>query len=184
MLLAGWVTDYIGIYMVFGGFMLGLAMPRSSPLFGGLLQQGMLDVTSVLLLSVFFAFSGLNTRLNGLAGTARIVPFLVIPVAGFSGKCVGCAAAMRAFGSSWREASAVASLMNARGLIILIFINVGLASGIISQTVFYMLVLVAIITTASAMPMYRWSMPAHAESELGQGDSAGADRQYGERVMP
>ncbi|MFC9057712.1 cation:proton antiporter [Streptomyces sp. NPDC057074] len=164
-LLAGYFTDYIGIYSVFGGFIAGLAMPRN-PAFREALHGRMMDLVCVLLLPIFFAFSGLNTQLNGLAGWGMVLPFLLILVAGFSGKYFGCALAMKGVGFSWREAYAVGGLMNARGLMILIFINIGLAQGMITQDVFSLLVLVAVITTAAAMPLYRWALPERIEQRM------------------
>ncbi|MFE9686899.1 cation:proton antiporter [Streptomyces sp. NPDC006285] len=164
-LLAGWFTDYIGIYSVFGGFVAGLAMPRD-PAFRQALHGRMMDIVCVLLLPIFFAFSGLNTELGGLAGWGMVGPFLLILTAGFAGKYVGCALAMRGIGFSWRESWAVGGLMNARGLMILIFINIGLAQGMITKEVFSMLVLVAVLTTAGAVPLYRWALPERLERRM------------------
>ncbi|WP_051814762.1 cation:proton antiporter [Streptomyces iakyrus] len=164
-LLSGLFTDYIGIYSVFGGFIAGLAMPRN-PAFREALHSRMMDIVCVLLLPIFFAFSGLNTELGGIAGWAMIGPFLLILAAGFVGKYAGCALAMRGVGFSWRESWAVGGLMNARGLMILIFINIGLAQGMITKDVFSMLVLVAVITTAGAMPLYRWALPERLEQRM------------------
>ncbi|KAA0923035.1 transporter [Streptomyces apricus] len=164
-LLAGLFTDYIGIYSVFGGFVAGLAMPRD-PAFRQALHDRMMDLVCVLLLPIFFTFSGLNTELGGLAGWAMIGPFLLIFAAGFAGKYVGCALAMRGIGFGWRESWAVGGLMNARGLMILIFINIGLAQGMITKEVFSMLVLVAVLTTAGAVPLYRWALPEHLERRM------------------
>lgn len=164
-LLAGLFTDYIGIYSVFGGFIAGLAMPRN-PAFRAALHNRMMDVVCVLLLPIFFAFSGLNTELGGVTGWAMIGPFLLILAAGFVGKYAGCALAMRGVGFSWRESWAVGGLMNARGLMILIFINIGLAQGMISKDVFSMLVLVAVITTAGAVPLYRRALPERLEQRM------------------
>ncbi|MFE3519183.1 cation:proton antiporter [Streptomyces sp. NPDC059166] len=162
---AGYFTDYIGIYSVFGGFVAGLAMPKN-PAFREAVIQRMMEVVNVLLLPIFFTFSGLNTQLNGLGGWAMIGPFLLILVAGFIGKYFGCGLALRGVGLSWRESLAIGGLMNARGLMILIFVNIGLAQGIINQEVFSMLVLVAVITTALAVPLYRWAMPERLEKEM------------------
>ncbi|MFJ7240106.1 cation:proton antiporter [Streptomyces olivaceus] len=164
-LLAGLFTDYIGIYSVFGGFIAGLAMPRH-PAFRDALHSRMMDLVCVLLLPIFFAFSGLNTELGGVTGWSMIGAFLLILAAGFSGKYVGCALAMRATGFSWRESWAVGGLMNARGLMILIFINIGLSQGMITKDVFSMLVLVAVITTAGAVPLYRWALPERLERRM------------------
>ncbi|SFO68073.1 Kef-type K+ transport system, membrane component KefB [Actinomadura madurae] len=161
-LTAGYITDLIGVYSVFGGFVAGLAMPRDAK-FREALHARMMGVVSTLLLPVFFAFSGLNTELGGLAGGTLLLAFLVIMAAGFCGKYFGCALAMRGLGFRWRESYAVGALMNARGLMILIFINIGLAQGMITRELFAMLVLVAVITTASAVPLYRLALPERLE---------------------
>ncbi|WP_432061579.1 cation:proton antiporter [Streptomyces sp. S1] len=172
---AGYFTDYIGIYSVFGGFVAGLAMPKN-PAFREAVLKRMMEVVNVLLLPIFFTFSGLNTQLDGLGGWAMIGPFLLILVAGFIGKYFGCGLALRGAGLSWRKSLAIGGLMNARGLMILIFINIGLAQGIISQEVFSMLVLVAVVTTALAMPLYRWAMPDRVEREMLAEEGLLADR--------
>ncbi|BBC97558.1 MULTISPECIES: cation:proton antiporter [Streptomyces] len=161
-LLSGLFTDYIGIYSVFGGFIAGLAMPRN-PAFREALHGRMMDIVCVLLLPIFFAFSGLNTELGGITNWTA---FAIILAAGFIGKYAGCAAAMRTVGFTWRESLAVGGLMNARGLMILIFINIGLAQGMITPQVFAMLVLVAVITTAGAIPLYRWALPERLEARM------------------
>ncbi|MCP9970733.1 cation:proton antiporter [Actinomadura madurae] len=102
-------------------------------------------------------------RAGRLAGGTLLLAFLVIMAAGFCGKYFGCALAMRGLGFGWRESYAVGALMNARGLMILIFINIGLAQGMITRELFAMLVLVAVITTASAVPLYRLALPERLE---------------------
>ncbi|WUH97277.1 cation:proton antiporter [Spirillospora sp. NBC_00431] len=163
-LMAGWATDWIGVYSVFGGFVAGLAMPRD-PAFREAVHARMMGVVSTLLLPVFFAFSGLNTELGGITGATMILAFVAIMVAGFCGKYFGCALAMRGLGFGWRDSYAVGGLMNARGLMILIFINIGLAQGMITRELFAMLVLVAVITTAGAVPLYRLALPERLERE-------------------
>jgi Kef-type K+ transport system membrane component KefB len=162
-LLAGWFTDYIGVFSVFGGFIVGLAMPQSAVVRREL-ETRLTDLNSILLLPVFFAFSGLNTQVSGFgAGGALWWPLAVIMAAAFAGKYLGCAAVVRAQGFPWRYASAVGGLMNARGLMVLIFINIGLAHGMVTPELFAILVAVAIVTTAAAMPIYRASLPDHVE---------------------
>ncbi|MFG1701084.1 cation:proton antiporter [Nonomuraea sp. NPDC049309] len=161
-LAAGWITDWIGVYSVFGGFFAGLAMPRNAA-FRQVLHGRMMDVVSTLLLPVFFTFSGLNTQLGGIAGGSMVLAFLLILAAGFAGKYFGCSLAMRGLGFSWRESYAVGGLMNARGLMILIFINIGLAQQMITTELFSMLVLVAVLTTAGAMPLYKLALPERLE---------------------
>jgi K+:H+ antiporter len=158
-LVAGWFTDYIGVFSVFGGFITGLAMPQSATVRREL-ETRLTDLNSILLLPVFFAFSGLNTEVSGFgAGGALWWPLAVIMAVAFAGKYLGCAAVVRVQGFSWRYASAVGGLMNARGLMILIFINIGLAYDMVTPELFAILVAVAIVTTAAAMPIYRASLP-------------------------
>lgn len=161
-LTAGWITDAIGVYSVFGGFVAGLAMPRE-PAFRAALHGRMMDVVSTLLLPVFFAFSGLNTHLGGIAGGSALLMFALILALAFSGKYFGCSLATRALGFGWRESWAMGAMMNARGLMILIFINIGLAQGMITQELFAMLVLVAVLTTAGALPLYKLALPERLE---------------------
>ncbi|QXJ20235.1 cation:proton antiporter [Actinomadura graeca] len=161
-LVGGWLTDWIGVYSVFGGFVAGLAMPRDAA-FRRALHERMMGVVSTLLLPVFFAFSGLNTDLGGITGGTMLLALLLIMAAGFSGKYFGCSLAMRSLGFGRRESYAVGALMNARGLMILIFINIGLAQGMITRELFAMLVLVAVITTAGALPLYKLALPERLE---------------------
>jgi Kef-type K+ transport system membrane component KefB len=161
-LTAGWLTDWIGIYSVFGGFVAGLVMPRD-PRFREALHGRMMAVVSTLLLPVFFTFSGLNTDLRGITGGAMLLALAAIMAAGFAGKYFGCSLAMRGLGFTWRESYAVGALMNARGLMILIFINIGLAQGMINRELFAMLVLVAVVTTAGALPLYKLALPDRLE---------------------
>ncbi len=164
-LLAGWYTDFIGVFSVFGGFVMGLAMPKSAVVRREL-ETKLTDLNSILLLPVFFAFSGLNTQVSGFGAGGRLwFPLAVIMLAAFAGKYLGCGLVVRAQGYSWRYASAVGGLMNARGLMILIFINIGLAYGLVTPEMFAILVLVAIVTTAAAMPIYRASLPEHLEAQ-------------------
>jgi Kef-type K+ transport system membrane component KefB len=165
-LAAGWVTDWIGVYSVFGGFFAGLAMPRD-PAFREALHGRMMEIVSTLLLPTFFTFSGLNTQLGGITGRAMLAAFALILLAGFAGKYFGCSLAMRGIGFGARESYAVGALMNARGLMILIFINIGLAQGMITQELFAMLVLVAVLTTAGALPLYKLALPDRLEPGAG-----------------
>ncbi|MFC4032595.1 cation:proton antiporter [Streptomyces polygonati] len=155
---SGWFTDWIGIYSVFGGFVAGMAMPRN-PEFREALHGRMMDFVGTFLVPVFFTFSGLNTKLNGFTQPSVLIGLAAMLGVGFIGKFVGCGLAAKSVGFSWQESWALGSLMNARGMMILIFINIGLAQHIISQKVFSILVFVALITSAASVPLFRWVMP-------------------------
>lgn len=147
-----WFTDSVGIYAVFGAFVLGAAMPRG--VLTRELRQRIEPLTASLMLPLFFVYSGLNSSL-GLVNSAWLwaVAALVF-VAACLGKAGACWAAARATGAPPREALGVATLMNARGLMELILLNVGLQSGIITPTLFTILVTMAIGTTLMTGPAF------------------------------
>jgi Kef-type K+ transport system membrane component KefB len=158
--LAAWTTDAIGIHAVFGGFLLGAAMPRG--LFTRELTRQLESFAVVFLLPIFFTFSGLNTRLDMVNNLQMLLLALVILAAAIFGKAGACWAAARLNGEDNRTALAVGTLMNARGLMELIILNIGLQKGIIQPRLFSMMVLMAIVTTLMASPVFelvygRWA---------------------------
>lgn len=152
LMLAAWFTDTIRLYAVFGAFFLGAAMPRGA--FALRLQEWIEPVTTWLLLPLFFIYSGLNTRFDLVNDPARWVVTLVVLAAAVLGKAGACYLAARACGETHHEALGVGSLMNARGLMELIILNIGLERGVITPTLFTILVFMAIVTTLMATPMF------------------------------
>lgn len=151
-MLGAWFTDFIQIYAVFGAFIMGIAMPRGK--FAAELQRIVYPLTTAFLLPVFFIYSGLNTRI-GLVNTPYLwLLTLVVLLAATLGKGVACYGAARLHGESHREALAVGTLMNARGLMELIILNIGLQRGIIEPPLFAIMVMMAIITTLMATPLF------------------------------
>jgi Kef-type K+ transport system membrane component KefB len=148
----GWLTDTIGIYAIFGGFILGIAMPRG--LFAKHLKNSLEPLVTNFMLPLFFVYSGLNTSL-GLVNTWILwgIALLLLAAAIF-GKGIACWLAALLNKEPNREALAIGSLMNARGLMELILLNIGLQQGIITPTLFTMLVLMAIVTTLMASPLF------------------------------
>ena len=151
-MLGAWFTDFIQIYAVFGAFVMGIAMPRGK--FAQELHRIIYPLTTAFLLPVFFVYSGLNTKI-GLVNT----PFLwliaaLVLLAAIVGKGVACYLAARWHGESHREAMAIGTLMNARGLMELIILNIGLQRGIIEPALFAILVMMAIVTTLMATPIF------------------------------
>lgn len=146
------VTDAIGIYAVFGAFVAGIAMPRGA--FARAVAERTEAITTSLLLPIFFVYSGLNTRI-GLVATAELAALTaVVVLVAIAGKGVACTLAARAGGEGWRDAAVIGTLMNARGLMELILLNVGLEHGVITPTLFTILVLMAVVTTLIASPLY------------------------------
>ena len=150
--LAAWYTDIIGVHAVFGGFILGIAMPRG--VFAEDIRRKLEPFTVVFLLPMFFTFSGLNTKLDVLVDPGLMLVGVVILLASILGKGVACWAAARLTGEDNRTSLAVGTLMNARGLMELIIINIGLQSGIIGEALFSILVVMAIVTTLIATPVF------------------------------
>ena len=152
MALGAWFTDLIHLHAVFGAFVMGTAMPR------GLLARGLIEriqpLAVGLLLPLFFTYSGLNTRMGLLDSPALWAVSLAILVAAIAGKWLACTLAARLTGLPAREAMGIGILMNARGLMELIIINVGLARGIITADLFAALVIMAIVTTLMASPIF------------------------------
>lgn len=154
-----WFTDLIGIYAIFGAFILGVAMP--SGVFAQRVTASLEPLTTTLLLPLFFVYSGLNTEI-GLVNTPTLwAVTLGILVVAIAGKGIACTLAARLRKVPLREAVALGSLMNARGLIELILLNIGLEAGIITPTLFTILVLVAIITTLMATPVFEFAYGRH-----------------------
>ncbi|MCC6456204.1 MAG: cation:proton antiporter [Caldilineaceae bacterium] len=152
LMLAAWYTDFVGIHAVFGGFILGLAMPRG--VVTRELQRSLEPVITNFLLPLFFVYSGLNTQLNLVISPSLLgVTLLIVFVACF-GKGVACWLAARLNGESNREAIAIGTLMNARGMMELILLNIGLQRGIITPTLFTILVIMAITTTLMTSPIF------------------------------
>ena len=161
-------TELIGIHALFGAFLAGVVMPRPRA-FRAYLTERLEEFSSVFLLPVFFAFTGLRTSI-GLLDDARswLLCGLLILVA-TAGKLGGTLFAARAVGSSWYQAFTLGALMNSRGLMELIALNVGYELGILSPRIFAMMVLMALVTTFATSPLVslanRLSRRGEAESD-------------------
>jgi Kef-type K+ transport system membrane component KefB len=174
-MLSAWAMDAAGLHSVFGGFLLGVAMPRG--LLSQEIKRQIQPLTVGLLVPMFFTFSGLNTQLTMVNTWQLGAIALVILVGSIAAKAAACWAASRATGQDNRTALAVGALMNARGLMELIIINIGLQRGIIGPALFSMLVVMALVTTLMASPMFEmaYGKKARASGELGQLNEAEDD---------
>ncbi|TPG29518.1 cation:proton antiporter [Mycolicibacterium hodleri] len=156
-----WFTDVIGIYAIFGAFILGVAMP--SGFFAKHLTNNLEPLVTTFLLPLFFVYSGLNTQIGLVNSPTLWAVTLGLIVVAIAGKGIACTVAARLKKVPIREAIALGSLMNARGLIGLILLNIGLEAGIITPTLFTILVLVAIVTTLMASPIFEWVYGRHRQ---------------------
>lgn len=150
--LAAWFTDMIGIHAVFGAFVLGAAMPRG--MLSRDLRQAIEPVTVSLLVPLFFAYAGLNARLGLLSSAFLWSVTAIVFLAACAGKAGACWLAARLTGASQRDALGIATLMNARGLVELILLTIGLQRGLITPTLFTILAIMAIATTIMASPLF------------------------------
>lgn len=164
--LCAFVMDAAGIHAVFGGFILGVCMPR-----GKLTEEIKRKVgpITILLVPVFFTYSGLNTQLSTVNSLSLLAIALGILLVSIAAKFGACWFAARLAGEDNRTALGIGALMNARGLMELIIINIGLQKGIIGPTLFAIMVLMAIVTTVMAGPLFEivYGRKARAAGELG-----------------
>jgi Kef-type K+ transport system membrane component KefB len=158
-LASAWATEALGVHALFGAFVAGAVMPKEKA-FLHTLNEKLEDVTVVLFLPLFFAFTGLRTSIRLLEGAEMWGWCALIVLVAVAGKLGGSAAAARATGMSWREAGAIGTLMNTRGLMELVILNIGLDIGVISPTVFAMMVLMALATTFMTSPLLELVYPA------------------------
>jgi Kef-type K+ transport system membrane component KefB len=166
MALGAWFTDLIGLHAVFGAFVMGAAMPR------GVVVRDVIGriqpLTVALLLPLFFTYSGLNTKIGLLNTSFLWVMCGAVLIAAILGKGVACWAAARATGIPNREALGIGTLMNARGLMELIIINIGLQRGVISEGLFAVLVVMAVLTTLMASPLFERLVGSKAHQFLSE----------------
>ena len=152
LLLGAFITQRIGIHALFGAFLVGAIIPHDSALARDI-KSKFEDLVVVLFLPAFFAFTGLRTQIGLVHGaTEWLFCFIIIFVASL-GKFGGGSLAAKLTGIPWKEAASLGVLMNTRGLMELIVLNVGLDLGVLSPTLFTMLVLMAIVTTLATTPV-------------------------------
>jgi Kef-type K+ transport system membrane component KefB len=158
-LASAWTTQAIGIHAMFGAFLIGCVMPKGTQ-FVRHVTEKMEDFTVVFLLPVFFAYAGLKTRI-GVLDTPQLWTYAgLIFAAACGGKLLGAAIPAKLFGSDWREAAAIGILMNTRGLMELVILTVGLQLHVISDAIFAIMVLMALLTTFMTTPLLHWVYPA------------------------
>lgn len=151
LLLSAFATESMGIHALFGAFFLGALMPHEGRL-AEQVRSRLEDVVIVLFLPVFFAFTGMRTEIGLVSGAADWLVCGAIIFVATLGKFGGSFVAARFSGLPGRESAALGVLMNTRGLMELIVLNLGLDLGVISPTVFTMLVIMALVTTFSCSP--------------------------------
>jgi len=158
LLLSVWASEAVAVHALFGAFLAGIVMPK-----GGQLQEGLRDrlesVTLVLLLPLFFAFTGLRTSIALLNSVELWLLCGLIVMVAVGSKLLVSGVIVHASGMPWRESLAVGVLVNTRGLVELVILNVGLDLHILSPTLFSMMVIMALATTLMTAPLIDWILP-------------------------
>jgi len=150
-IVSSWVTEIIGIHAIFGGFVVGVIVPREGT-FATYMAERIEDLVVVLLLPLYFCYSGLRTSLNSLNTlTAWVACFVVILLA-VASKVLGTMAAAKALSYPTREALTLGILMNTKGLVEIIVLNIGLDIGVLNMELFSIFVLMALVTTMLTAP--------------------------------
>lgn len=155
LLLSAWLTELIGVHAIFGAFLLGAVIPHNSRI-ARELPGRFEDLVSIVLLPAFFAYTGMRTQIGLISGWENWLWCGAIIAVATAGKFGGSAVAARLAGMEWKEASALGILMNTRGLMELIVLNIGLDLGVLSPRLFAMMVLMALATTISTTPILHW----------------------------
>jgi Kef-type K+ transport system membrane component KefB len=165
LLCSGLITHEIGIFAIFGAFMLGAVFHDETEFRHAVLMK-LNDFVTVFFLPIFFTYTGLRTDIGSMSGALLWAMCGLVVAAGIAGKLGGCTLAARATGLPWRDSYMVGVLMNARALMALIVINVGLTVGILSSTAFFMLVMMAVITTFMTAPLLRVGLKKAPKTSL------------------
>ncbi|MGE5718146.1 MAG: cation:proton antiporter [Acidobacteriota bacterium] len=145
-------TERIGVHALFGAFLVGVVMPRE-PDFRAAMAQRLEEISAILFLPLFFAFTGLRTQIGLLDSPAAWLMCLAVIATATAGKLGGSMAAARLSGMGTLDALSLGALMNTRGLMELIVLNVGYELGILSPRIFAMMVLMALVTTFATAPL-------------------------------
>jgi len=159
LLASSFATESIGIHALFGAFFLGAIMPTETSFVKNLTEK-IEDIAVLFLLPLFFAYTGLHTEVGLLSSSSLWVDAGLILLVACAGKFGGSFVASKWMGLQWKEAGAIGVLMNTRGLMELVILSIGLELGVISPTIFTMMVLMALITTVMTTPLLEWIYPA------------------------
>ncbi len=174
MLSSAYTTEVLGLHALFGAFFAGVTMPRAAQaerVFGGSIEP----IATALLLPLFFAFSGLRTSVQLISGPELWAQAVLILGVAVIGKGVGSAVAARVMGSPWRDAALIGVLLNTRGLVELVVLNIGLDLGILSPVLFSMMVMMALATTLATSPLVSLIKSSETSLQIGASTAPARD---------
>lgn len=162
LLLSALAAEWIGIHAIFGAFILGAIIPHDSDVALDF-RHKLEDIVKILLLPAFFAYTGMRTQIGLVSGVEAWVFTAVIILVATLGKFGGTLVAARCTGLDWRLSASLGILMNTRGLMELIVLNIGLELGVISPKLFAMMVIMALVTTLATTPVLHYLTNARPE---------------------
>lgn len=146
------LTEIIGIHALFGAFMAGVVMPSNLG-FRKVMMEKVEDISLVFFLPLFFAFTGLRTEIGLINSPELWLVCLLLVTVAIVGKLGGCAIASRLVGESWKDSLTIGTLMNTRGLMELVALNIGYEMGVLPPSIFVILVIMALVTTFMTTPL-------------------------------
>ena len=152
LIISSTLTEIIGIHALFGAFMAGVVMPPSIG-FRKVMMEKVEDIALVFFLPLFFAFTGLRTEIELINSPALWGVCLLLITVAVAGKLGGCAVAARLVGESWKDSFTIGTLMNTRGLMELVALNIGYEMGVLPPSIFVILVIMALVTTFMTTPL-------------------------------
>lgn len=152
LIISSTLTEIIGIHALFGAFMAGVVMPPSIG-FRKVMMEKVEDIALVFFLPLFFAFTGLRTEIGLINSPALWGVCLLLITVAVAGKLGGCAVAARLVGGSWKDSFTIGTLMNTRGLMELVALNIGYEMGVLPPSIFVILVIMALVTTFMTTPL-------------------------------
>jgi Kef-type K+ transport system membrane component KefB len=165
LLLSSWCTEVIGIHALFGAFLAGIIIPKKDGLQIKIIDR-ISDVSMVMLLPLFFVYTGLRTNAGILNSSGLWISFLLILVCAVAGKFGGSTLIAKVLGQNWKDSLSIGALMNTRGLMELIVLNIGYDMHIISADIFSMMVLMALLTTMMTNPVLNWIERRKIKSQI------------------
>ncbi len=169
LIFSAWATEVIGIHALFGAFMAGAIMPENTK-FRDIFIEKVEDIALVLLLPLFFVFTGLRTQIGLLNDIYLWKITGVIILVAVAGKFIGSALASRFVGQNWKDSLIIGALMNTRGLMELVVLNIGYDLGILTPEIFAMMVIMALVTTfmtGPALDLIEWTFKKVSKNTIG-----------------
>lgn len=158
MLASSWATEWLGVHALFGAFLAGAMMPKENA-FAEDVRNKFRPLVVVFLVPLFFALTGLRTSFALINSREMLFYSGLVFIVAVAGKFGGSTVAARIMGTPWREGAAIGILMNTRGLIELVILNIGLDIGVLTRPLFSMMVMMTVGTTIMTTPLLSWIYP-------------------------